>query len=313
MATPEDDKRINTRHTEEDNFGAFAQPEVYIGLEKPPQLYGEKATFSVGTEDRQDGLLIDTTTTKPPPSPSFQELNGPLELSIPPEAGHATPVDQKPEESTPITAWPSYGRDRAKSFGKPLPLSPYTDDDEWGDFEGDAEPQHVVSERAKNQPSEVHSSRKGQVKQNDTLLDLLDSPKTTTLPAGELPKLMAISTIEPPPSNIPPPSILLSVVAKICNSLSTEIRDIVSSSSTALMQDGLVAGSPHLEKLFGAQAVINASARILAGRKLRWKRDTHLAQSMRIGTANTGKANGMKLPESTERRIAEKTKKQLKW
>jgi hypothetical protein len=38
-----------------------------------------------------------------------------------------------------------------------------------------------------------------------------------------------------------------------------------------------------------------ACARVIAGRKLRWKRDTRLAQSMRIGPAAAGGTRGMKL------------------
>ncbi len=40
---------------------------------------------------------------------------------------------------------------------------------------------------------------------------------------------------------------------------------------------------------------MRAATRIIAGRKLRWKRDTHLSQSMKIGPAHSGKTGGMKL------------------
>ncbi|KAL9119369.1 MAG: hypothetical protein Q9187_004080 [Circinaria calcarea] len=51
-----------------------------------------------------------------------------------------------------------------------------------------------------------------------------------------------------------------------------------------------------LEKaLRGCIASLRVSARILAGRKVRWKRDSHLSQSMKIGPAQAGKKGGMKL------------------
>jgi hypothetical protein len=40
---------------------------------------------------------------------------------------------------------------------------------------------------------------------------------------------------------------------------------------------------------------LSTASRIIAGRTLRWKRDTILSQSMRIGPARAGKSSGMKL------------------
>lgn len=91
----------------------------------------------------------------------------------------------------------------------------------------------------------------------------------------------------PPPSNIPPPSVLLPLVTSFFGSLPTKTKSIASSPSKDL---------PKFEdSLRVSLSTIRAAARILAGRKLRWKRDTLLHQSMRIGPANSGKGGGMKL------------------
>ena len=97
----------------------------------------------------------------------------------------------------------------------------------------------------------------------------------------------------PPPSNVPPPSVLLPLVATLFQSMSTNVRKMAASQSDSsdpyepLDQSRF---QPIQEILSDARA----GARILAGRKLRWKRDNILSQSMKIGPAS-GKTSGMKL------------------
>ncbi|KAL8737829.1 MAG: hypothetical protein Q9181_001320 [Wetmoreana brouardii] len=281
----------------EDDFGEFEQPN---STNLPGYLREQNSELTappLAADDRSEGQLIDVGSAKPAPSPSFQELNAHLKLSIPPDTGHATPVDTKPEQSTPITAWPSYGRNRAKSFGKPLPLSPYADDSEvdWGDFEEETSDKHVTIEEAKSQSTVVRSPSEEKAERNNPLLDFTDSQQIPTPTTAATPNPANLSPTGPPPSNIPPPSILLSIVSSICQSLAGETQEISSSISTAILDNGSSLDAVYLQSLACTQAIVNASARILAGRKPRWKRDTHLAQSMRIGTANGGKASGMKL------------------
>ena len=98
------------------------------------------------------------------------------------------------------------------------------------------------------------------------------------------------SLYEPPPSNIPPPSVLLSITTRHLESLPSDIRKIASAqkvSSEPLDPSQI----DHVQKLL---AITRAGAHCLAGRKLRWKRDSILSQSMKIGPA-AGKSSGMKL------------------
>ncbi len=94
-----------------------------------------------------------------------------------------------------------------------------------------------------------------------------------------------------PPSNIPPPSILLLLIETIFQSLQIDIKKILSLTEASF----LPLGQSRLGQLELHISMVRAAARILAGRKLRWKRDTHLSQSMKIGPAHSGKAGGMKL------------------
>ena len=79
------------------------------------------------------------------------------------------------------------------------------------------------------------------------------------------------------PTNVPPPAILLALLPKVFSSLAADAQssEMDGTTSATLVE------------------VYRTCARIISGRQLRWKRDTILAQSMRIGTA--GRSGGMKL------------------
>ena len=96
-----------------------------------------------------------------------------------------------------------------------------------------------------------------------------------------------VSSLGPPPSNIPPPSILLPLIANVLGSLPARLK--TGTSAQRLDQPS----TPS--EVRALLSTIRAAARILAGRKLRWKRDIQLSQSMKIGPAHSGKAGGMKL------------------
>ena len=97
----------------------------------------------------------------------------------------------------------------------------------------------------------------------------------------------------PPPSNVPPPSILLPLVARVFHSLAADVRMIVSSGFESSAHSSRL-DQAKIYQLKDALGTARAGARIIAGRKLRWKRDSLLSQSMKIGPA-IGKSGGMKL------------------
>ncbi|KAJ5514653.1 hypothetical protein N7463_004205 [Penicillium fimorum] len=93
------------------------------------------------------------------------------------------------------------------------------------------------------------------------------------------------------PTNIPPPSVLLELFLDVFETLQKEaafaksqLRSSAPSSSNTISTTAL-----HIHN------VLQSAARVIAGRGLRWKRDTILSQSMRIGPARSGKPGGMKL------------------
>ena len=102
-----------------------------------------------------------------------------------------------------------------------------------------------------------------------------------------------VENLGPPPSNIPPPSILLPLVSTIFQSMSGHIKAFATHQRVPSdLHEPLE--QARVKQLQGVLSNARASARILAGRKLRWKRDTILSQSMKIGPAG-GKTHGMKL------------------
>lgn len=61
------------------------------------------------------------------------------------------------------------------------------------------------------------------------------------------------------------------------------------------MRNKLLAEPGTIAYLQGYLMLASVAAHIIAGRKLRWKRDQHLSQGMRIGPASSRATSGMKL------------------
>jgi hypothetical protein len=109
------------------------------------------------------------------------------------------------------------------------------------------------------------------------------SPASTDPQPGEL-----------PPTNVPPPGVLLSLFP----SLFTEAQEKLfkpMAAQTLPMRNKLLAEPATITYLQGYLMLANVAAHIIAGRKLRWKRDQHLSQGMRIGPASSKATSGMKL------------------
>ena len=109
----------------------------------------------------------------------------------------------------------------------------------------------------------------------------------TTAPGSD----PGLEASKPPPSNIPPPSILLNLVTTLFQSTSVTVNGII---STRNLSADKAKEQAALDGMQTTLATVRAGARIIAGRKLRWKRDHLLSQSMKIGQVNS-KSGGMKL------------------
>jgi hypothetical protein len=109
------------------------------------------------------------------------------------------------------------------------------------------------------------------------------SAKTDDAQPGEL-----------PPTNVPPPGVLLSLFPSLFADAQEKLFKPMAA-QTLPMRNKLMAEPATINYLQGYLMLANVAAHIIAGRKLRWKRDQHLSQGMRIGPASSRATSGMKL------------------
>ncbi|KIW06337.1 uncharacterized protein PV09_02800 [Verruconis gallopava] len=102
------------------------------------------------------------------------------------------------------------------------------------------------------------------------------------------------SSISSPPTNIPPPALILSLFPPLFASAEASFFRPLRQ-ETPEVQQAVYAGDAASTYLKGLLALATVCGRVIAGRKHRWKRDTILAQSMRIGPSAAGGVSGLKL------------------
>ncbi|KAF1360812.1 hypothetical protein EJ07DRAFT_113992 [Lizonia empirigonia] len=108
---------------------------------------------------------------------------------------------------------------------------------------------------------------------------------------------LAIDDVQPgeqPPTNVPPPGILLSLFPSFFADAQEKLFKPMAA-QTLPMRNKLLAEPGTIAYLQGYLMLASVAAHIIAGRKLRWKRDQHLSQGMRIGPASSRATSGMKL------------------
>lgn len=206
---------------------------------------------------------------QPPRSPSFRERNPFPGLGLTTPRAADFPVQAQSKSSLPVTAWPcgdTVTTDQAKGSAVA---------DDWAEFE-------LAS------ANEIKSS--------------LSAPgwDWKEWDDVEVPASTAVSTREkqgrdtggPPPTNIPPPSILLSIFPDLINSVDDALFQPIRGHEAAL-KGKILSDAATVTFLRGYLALATVAARIVTGRKLRWHRDKFLAQGMSISAA--GSKGGMKL------------------
>jgi hypothetical protein len=174
----------------------------------------------------------------------------------------------------PVKATPAVTKTRREPASTirqvtPTPAITATQDDDWDDFE--------TTEPKVNPIQQTASA----------------TPKVELLPDSSRREAPSASIILPP-TNIPPPAVLLSIFPSIIRSGQETLLDPLSKGNASQRQELLAhpATKILLLKILNVALVLG---RIIAGRKLRWKRDQYLAQGMRIGPASSGGRSGMKL------------------
>ncbi|KAM0346889.1 hypothetical protein ACHAPU_005229 [Fusarium lateritium] len=206
------------------------------------------------------------TTNYPhaPKSPSFQDRNPFPELAIKTPTSAEPKEVKKPKEETPNTAWPSF-----ESPVDPKLTNTKYQDEEWGawdDFPA-TESKKVTT-----------STKKAPESWDWDAVDNVQSSHTET------------QNDDPPPINVPPPSVILSAFPDLLNSGSAFFKPM-SGQSTSIKQR-VLSDPKAVEFLQGYILLATTAARVIAGRKQRWHRDKILAKSMSISAAGS---KGMKL------------------
>ncbi|MCJ1451686.1 hypothetical protein MMC28_002026 [Mycoblastus sanguinarius] len=295
----------------EDDFGDFEGPGsagdsggTHIATIGPTELLNtsqENASLDYSILSPAIGTLADPF--------SADEFNYSLDSAMggKPAISHVTESKRKKPFSTPTFTQGLPSRVTVPS--KPTINYPSIDD-EWGDFVEKSvlfDADDLISSKS----SESTSQRIQRDDPGEPLPRYIFSQDSITPTEATLPNLpienakpKKAKDLGPPPSNIPPPSVLLSVTTTLLQFLSTRVKSIINH-DRASSDPYEELDQPRIEQVQEALATARACARIIAGRKLRWKRDTLLSQGMKIGPAS--KAGGMKLTgiDKTETRREE--------
>lgn len=286
------DATTETLANEEDEWGEFEAPETV-----PEQtLPTEKSTHQVhGSSNRPGGSAV------PPHTVNLIDS-----LSIEDEGSSSSKKGQQIPAVTPGTS-----SKRSKPSIKKRTDTHKTNNtaatpndsffDEWDDLfpkkNSNNPPQKSEAEISSDQffdefddfvtgkpPEEANagslsSKSGGQKKSENKLQNQTSSSEAPQLnkPAAPPPQIR--------PTNIPPPAVLLELLPQLFEKLQEEASLLKDPQQKASLDNAAVRISRTLK----------VAARVIAGRALRWKRDTILSQSMRIGPARGGKPGGMKL------------------
>ncbi|KAI1769958.1 hypothetical protein F4818DRAFT_279361 [Hypoxylon cercidicola] len=281
---------------EDDDFGEFET--VASPVQGGPDLLSNDSYSSpVAVTTRTFELLSGLSLTEPaaypqaPKSPSFQDRNPFPGLAVSP----APKTEEQPANKTrtsPLTAWPSLeAKDSAGSDGL---------GDDWGAFDDfpDEETKPSTDKTDSNwdwNPVETAQPKPEPKSTPTPALVAASKPKDSSWDWDPIDIKTEKRVDQPkddsPPTNIPPPSVLLSVFPQLFDQANTSLYKPVSGQSFST-KNRILSDPKTIEFLKGYLALATVAARVIAGRKLRWHRDKFLAQRMTISAAGS---KGMKL------------------
>lgn len=241
---------------EDDEFGDFEGPTSGTTSAAAP-------AGSAGLADLLGDLTV--SPTKPPETSKRENIISPGK----------TPTSPNPKGNR-TGPFGSFSKPKQQSTPTPTP-APKTDDtwDSFDDWETSI-------------PTKVQAESSTKPKQ--------PSGPSETAPQLALPKLN-LDEPQPgelPPTNVPPPGVLLSLFPPLFAEAQEKLFKPMAA-QTLPMRNKLLSEPTTIAYLRGYLALASVAARIIAGRKLRWKRDMHLSQGMRIGPASSRATSGMKL------------------
>lgn len=237
-----------------------------------------------------------------------------LALMSSPDNGHETNLTESETALPGVTASQTTLKHGTQS-GSLQPTRKTPSDDEWGDFEYAAKTAPMTRNVLKQGTDKISVSPRVYSSTKPSSSSILEAAVLATVkpdsmisaysPARDLstrkagclsPKPEAVSPLNElrsqiphtsaAPSNIPPPSVLLPLLTTI---LQRHYNTISS------LQECAISDLAKTNPAYDLLKLASVAAHIIAGRKLRWKRDMLLAQNMRFGPSHSGKAGGMKL------------------
>lgn len=282
-----DADEVSNGAEDDDEFGDF---ETVASTVLPPQpqqsqsfngLFGATTLSSKPSKRPSDLLTASTNLTsnvlpypQAPKSPSFQERNPFAELGLATKQLSSVKSEDKPKSASPVTAWPTFEPAVPKpELYRDSPVAATQEGEEWGDF-ADLPPET---------PSVANAKAASGIEADAWAWDAADQVTEATRPVE-----MA------PPTNIPPPSVLLALFPPLFDLPQSTLFKAVANQPFSL-KNRIFSDPATVEFLRAYLLIAVVAARLIAGRKLRWKRDTLLSQAMKIGPAAAGGKGGMKL------------------
>ncbi|OTA59920.1 hypothetical protein K449DRAFT_384657 [Hypoxylon sp. EC38] len=286
---------FNGEHQEdggEDDFGEFET--VASPLSAAPDLlsndfYSPPATAKPRASQMLSGLNLTESGSYPqaPRSPSFQDRNPFPGLAVsPPQKQNKQPANDP--KTSPVTAWPSLDAQQpaeGDGFG-----------DDWGTFDDLPKKQNKSKTKRPNANWDWDSVTPAQPNLTKTQVSVTaPEPKDSSWDWDPVDIKTEKQANEPkddlPPTNVPPPSVLLSVFPQLFDQANTSLYKPISGQPFPV-KNRILSDPKTIEFLRGYLTLATVAARVIAGRKLRWHRDKLLAQRMTISAAGS---KGMKL------------------
>lgn len=270
----------------DDDFGEFESvmpdPPSHAQPLQPLSTMFSATSLEPKATKRPTNLLSTTTNMngilpypQAPKSPSFQERNPFADLGLSTKSVSDLQKEGDPNQPSPVTAWPTFEIKIPKpDLYKDSPAPNSEIDDEWGDFSD------LPAETPVQQTIGDHTGIEADAWAWDS--------------ADQVTESASAHNDAPPPTNIPPPSVLLTLFPSVFDLPQSVLFKPVANQPFSL-KNRIISDPSTIEFLRAYLTIATVAARIVAGRKLRWKRDTLLFQAMKIGQAAAGGKSGMKL------------------
>lgn len=270
---------------DDDEFGDF---ETVTSIGQPPpsdalfDFFAAPPPLESKPSKRPKDLLPTSTSLnanlpypQAPKSPSFQERNPFSSIKLATAQISKVKNEEKPKSASPVTAWPTFEPPAEKhALYRDSPVVRDEPEDEWGDF----------ADLAPETPAFSSAKATSGIEADAWAWDNADKVTEVAPPVQSV----------PPPTNVPPPSVLLALFPPLFDLPQSTLFKQVSNQPFSL-KNRIISDPTTINFLRAYLLIATVAARIIAGRKLRWKRDTILAQSMKIGPAAAAGKGGMKL------------------